>query len=323
MRPSFLVVDKPAGITSHDVVAAVRAVTGVKKVGHTGTLDPFATGVLPLALGGATRLIQFLDESIKVYDATIRFGAGTDTGDPSGEVVREAPLPEADLEEVQEVLEGFLGGREQTPPAYSAVKKGGKPLYWYARRGEKVEVPSRPITIHELEVRSYDRETLRVVITCSRGTYARVLADEIASALGSAGHLEELARTRSGPFYLEDAIDLPSLAALATAEAGRTWQEVLLARGRKEDRVAWRPRGEVREAVAPWLRRPLDALSHLPLADVRSSDARRVASGAPPPPAPPGCEYGDRYLVVSGDQLIAVAERSPQGPKTLRVLDAS
>lgn len=320
MITAFLVVDKPAGITSHDVVAAVRAVTGVKKVGHTGTLDPFATGALPLALGGATRLVQFLDESIKVYDARIRFGAQTDTGDPSGEVVREAPPPTADEAEVRAVLDGFLGDRMQTPPAYSAVKKEGKPLYWYARRGEEVAVPARPITIHDVELVDYDRSSLRVVITCSRGTYARVLADDIASALGSAGHLDQLSRVRSGPFYLEDAVDLPTLARLAAKDEGHDWQEVLLKRGKKESRVAWNPKDQVLDGLKRWMRRPLDALSHLPLADVRQSDAQRVANGAPPPPAPAGCATGERYLVVCGDELIAVAESTPQGPKTLRVV---
>ncbi len=198
----FLVVDKPAGVTSHDVVAAIRACTGIKKVGHTGTLDPFATGVLPLALGRSTRLIQYLDESIKVYDALVRFGSATDTGDPTGEAVREAPLPDHDRQGVEAVLATFLGERMQEPPAYSAVKVAGKPMYHYARKGQAVKAPARPIFLHALELLEYDRERLRVRITCSRGTYARVLADEIATALGSAGHLEALCRDRSGPFYL-------------------------------------------------------------------------------------------------------------------------
>jgi len=320
VRPAFLVIDKPPGITSHDVVAAVRAVTGIAKVGHTGTLDPFATGVLPLALGPATKLIQFVDESVKVYDAVIAFGAETDTGDPSGTVVREAPRPTAEIDEVVEVMRGFVGERLQKPPAFSAVKRKGKPLYYYARKGEPVEAAARPITIHDVDVRHYDRETLRVVIRCSRGTYARVLADEVASALGSAGHLAALERPRSGPFYLEDALDMAHLAVLVAAEPGHTWEEVLLQRSRKEARVPWRRREEVLEALAPWMRRPLDVLKHLPLSDLRATDARRVARGGPPPPAPPGCGIGDRYLLVHGDELIAVAENTIHGPSTLRVV---
>ena len=248
---AFLVIDKPPGITSHDVVAAVRAVTGVKKVGHTGTLDPFATGVLPLALGAATRLIQFLDESIKVYDATIRLGSATDTGDPTGEVVRTAPVPEVSDDDIAQVLQGFLGERMQVPPAYSAVKVRGKPMYAYARKGEAVEAPARPITIHDLELLSHDGDEFRILITCSRGTYARVLADEIAVALGTAGHLVALNRPRSGPFHLEDALSMPQLAQLVAAEPGHEWQDTLLSRGRGGVRVQWR---RARRCARPWRR---------------------------------------------------------------------
>ena len=211
MNPAFLVVDKPEGITSHDVVAAVRAVTGIKKVGHTGTLDPFATGVLPLALGHATRLIQYLDESVKVYDMTIGLGQQTDTGDPTGTVTDTAPVPELEEAAVRKTLEGFLGDQMQTPPAYSAVKKDGKPLYHYARKGEAVEVAARPITIRALDLLGMEPGVLRVRLTCSRGTYARVLANDIAAALGTVGHLLALSRSQSGPFTLGAAISMASL----------------------------------------------------------------------------------------------------------------
>jgi tRNA pseudouridine(55) synthase len=324
MKPAFLVIDKPPGITSHDVVAAVRAVTGIKKVGHTGTLDPFATGVLPLALSAATRLIQFVDEQIKVYDATILFGAATDTGDPTGVVVKEAPKPSATRAEVEEVLRTFLGSRMQTPPAYSAVKHEGKPLYHYARKGEEVSVPARPILIHDLTITSYDHDRLRLLITCSRGTYARVLADEISVALGSAGHLEALSRPRSGPFYLEDALSMDRLAAMVSSEPDRPWQDVLLSRGKGAGpRVQWRPRDEVMAQLEPYLRRPVAVLSHLPLADVRGGDAIRIRRGGHPPPPPPGCAMGGKYLVVSGDDVVAVVEATPRGPKTLKVVDES
>lgn len=323
LRPGFLVIDKPVGITSHDVVAAVRAVTGVEKVGHTGTLDPFATGVLPLALGAATRLIQFLDESLKVYDATIEFGTQTDTGDHTGKVVAEGPVPTLSKADLEDVLAGFLGPRMQTPPQYSAIKKDGKPLYWYARKGEEVEVAARPITIHDIRIVSWEPPHLRLRIECSRGTYARVLADEVATALGTAGHLSALCRPRSGPFRLEDAVDLGRLAAIVSAEEGHTWSEVLMSRKRGEARVPWRHRDEVRAAIEPFLRRPLDVLSHLPLAEVRPSDAKRVLSGGAPPPPPPSCAVGDRYLVVCGDDLVAVAERTSQGAAVLRVVSGA
>lgn len=320
MSGSFLVVDKPAGITSHDVVAAVRAVTGIKKVGHTGTLDPFATGVLPLALGGATRLIEFLDESLKVYDATIAFGASTNTGDPTGESVREAPLPTATEEEARAVLRGFLGERMQQPPAFSAVKVGGKPLYHYARKGEDVRAQPRPVIIHDLELRSYVPESMRVVITCSRGTYARVLADEIAQALGSAGHLSALTRLRSGPFVLDEALSLPELAANVAEEPGHDWHDVLMGRGKREERIRWKPRDHVLDALAPRLRSPVRCLPHLPLVDVRAGDARRLREGGAPPPAPTGLAVGSRYLVVCGSEVVAVAEHQGRGVKIVKVV---
>jgi tRNA pseudouridine55 synthase len=320
IAPTFLVVDKPPGITSHDVVAAVRAITGVKKVGHTGTLDPFATGVLPLALGGATRLIQFLDESLKVYDATIALGTRTDTGDPTGEVDEEMPVPELSEARLLEVLDGFLGDRMQVPPAYSAVKKDGKPLYAYARKGEKVEVDARPITIHGLDLLDLEPGVVRIRIHCSRGTYARVLANEIAEALGTVGHLSALARERSGPFGLEGSLDFATLGELVAEEPGHDWEAVLLSRGRREERVKWKPRSAVVEALKPWFRKPLDCLSHLPLADVDARGAKRVRSGGLPPTVPGGVEMGGRYLVVEGDQLVAVAERQPVGGRVLRVV---
>jgi tRNA pseudouridine55 synthase len=314
----FLVVDKPPGLTSHDVVAIVRAVTGIPKVGHTGTLDPFATGVLPLALGRATRLVQFLDESIKVYDATIRLGSATNTGDPTGTVVREAPLPTLDRQEAERILATFVGERMQEPPAFSAVKVEGKPLYHYARKGEPRRAAARKITLHAVELLSYAPERFRVRISCSRGTYARVLADEMATAMGSAGHLEALCRDRSGPFWLEDAMSLETLAQAVSAEEGRAWREVLVAR-RGEDRVKWRPRDEVLARLAPFVKGELDALGHLPLCDVGQVDAKRVRTGGGPPPPPRGVPVGGRYLVVHGADLVAVAESNARGPKVLRV----
>ncbi|MBA2321550.1 MAG: tRNA pseudouridine(55) synthase TruB [Deltaproteobacteria bacterium] len=322
MRSGFLIIDKPAGITSHDVVALFRAVTGAKKVGHTGTLDPFATGVLPLAIGGATRLIQFLDESVKVYDATIRLGAATDTGDPTGKVIREAPLPTATEDEVRTVLATFLGDRMQEPPAYSAVKVGGRPLYHYARKGEEVRAAARPVKITDCRLLSYDGATLRVEITCSRGTYARVLADEIAVALGTAGHLEALSRTRSGPFYLDAALTVAQLADLVAAEPGHSWEEVLLARSRRDVRIPWKTRDEVDAGLAPWMRSAVRALPDLPLVDVIPLQARRIRNGGNLPAAPGGTPFAARYLVVSGDEIVAVGEHTTAGPKVVRVMDA-
>lgn len=314
----FLVVDKPPGLTSHDVVAIVRAVTGLPKVGHTGTLDPFATGVLPLALGRSTRLIQFLDESLKVYDATIRLGSATDTGDPTGKVVRSAPVPELDADAVDAVLASFLGERMQEPPAYSAVKVQGRPLYSYARSGESVKAAARPVTIHAIERLSLGEGVLRVRISCSRGTYARVLADEIGVALGTCGHLEALCRDRSGPFVLSDAVSIQRIADLVGPEPGMPWEKVLRA-GRGEDRVRWRPREEVAAGLRAFVKGELACLSHLPLTDVGPADARRIKQGGGFPVPPRGVGVGSRYLVVSGSELLAVAENTARGPAGVRL----
>lgn len=319
MTVGFLVVDKPEGITSHDVVATLRAVTGVKKVGHTGTLDPFATGVLPLAFGPATRMIEYLDEGLKVYDATIRLGSATDTGDLTGEVVAEAPLPTLADAALAEVLDTFVGEQGQRPPMYSAVKVRGKPLYKYARKGETVEVAERRITVYGLEVVERADDHLRLMVHCSRGTYARVLADDIATALGSRGHLTALQRPRSGPFFIEDSLSMPVLADLVAPGSGKHWAEVLRPK-RGEERVPWRPRDEVRAALGRWLKSPLEALHHLPIADVNASVAKRVRSGGAPPPPPRSVKVGERFVAAHGAELVAVLEVTDRGVRSLKVL---
>ena len=215
MISGFLVVDKPAGITSHDVVSVLRAMLGIKKIGHTGTLDPFATGVLPMAIGPSTRLIQFLDESRKVYDARVQLGRRTDTGDLTGTVQDERPVPDLELGAVSASLQEFVGDRMQTPPAYSAVKVDGKALYKYAREGQAVTAKARPIRIHSMDALNVGQDWVDVRVVCSRGTYVRVLAEEIGEMLGTVGHLSALRRTASGPFSLDGSVGFPELATVA------------------------------------------------------------------------------------------------------------
>lgn len=316
----FLVVDKPVGLTSHDVVAMLRAVTGQRRIGHTGTLDPFATGVLVLAMGHATKLIQDLDESHKTYDATIALGTATDTGDPTGEVVQTQPVPEFSADDVLEVLAGMQGERMQTPPAFSAVKHEGRPLYWYARRGIEVSVPARPIVVHGMQLLGQAPGELRVRIHCGRGTYARGLAEEIAAALGTVGHLSALARLRSGPFLMEDAIDLDWLAGVVAEQEGAGgWADVLRRRP-KGERVAWKDRDTVVAALIPRMISMMAGLAHLPIVDVTGTDARRARHGHAPGTVPPGLAVGDRYLVAEGDELIAVAELSSRGARMRKVM---
>jgi tRNA pseudouridine55 synthase len=301
-QDGFLIVDKPPGVTSHDVVAVVRAVTGLKKVGHTGTLDPFATGVLPLALGAATRLIQFLDEDHKVYDAVVRLGIATDTGDPTGTVIAEAPVPALTRKDVLATLATFLGQRMQTPPRYSAVKVAGRPLYEYARKGQTVEVKARPVRIDGMELVSLEEPRLRVIIRCSRGTYARVLAEEIGVALGTVGHLEELRRLGSGPFHIDNAVSFSRISEVVAGDPA--WDRVLRpARG--AERIAWRTRDEVFAGLAPWAIASREALRHLPALTLSPIEARRFQTTGIVPPPPPGCTGA--YALLSGDEVLGVA----------------
>jgi tRNA pseudouridine55 synthase len=218
-----LVIDKPEGWTSHDVVARIRRIFNTKRVGHTGTLDPFATGVLVLLVGYATRLAQFLDKDEKVYDANIRLGYETETGDHTG-APRSSPIIEVggiSAASIEQALSGFRGTIEQTPPMYSAKKVKGKKLYELARRGE--EIDREPITVEIRELGLGGPLTRQpdgtidfgVRITCSAGTYIRTLAEDIGRALGTGAHLSALRRTRAGKFDLRSALTLDQIESLA------------------------------------------------------------------------------------------------------------
>jgi tRNA pseudouridine55 synthase len=212
----LLVIDKPAGITSHDVVHRVRRILGTRRVGHTGTLDPFATGVMVILVGRATRLAQFIDKDEKKYDATVRFGFETDTGDATGSSKFQVPSSKSvSLDEVTAVLPRFMGEIEQMPPMYSAKKVGGKKLYESARKGIEVERKLQRVTIRELRVeQALPPSDLEMTVVCSAGTYIRVLAEDIGRAIGVGAHLAELRRTRSGRFDLSQAFTLDTLAGL-------------------------------------------------------------------------------------------------------------
>jgi tRNA pseudouridine55 synthase len=228
MIDGVLVCDKPAGVTSHDVVARVRRLAGQRRVGHGGTLDPPATGVLVVALGRATRLLPYLPLEPKRYLAGIAFGAETDTLDATGTVVATAGTAGVDRPSLQRALAGFLGPQQQVPPMVSAVKVGGERLYAKARRGETVEREPRPVTIHELELRELtdgDQPLATVAVTCSGGTYVRSLAADLGRALGTLAHLASLRRTAVGSFAEADARALDELRAMA--ETGRLGEAVI------------------------------------------------------------------------------------------------
>jgi tRNA pseudouridine55 synthase len=207
----LLVIDKPEGLTSHDVVQRVRRWAKQRRVGHLGTLDPMATGVLPIALGEATKLSLLLTHGDKVYRGHVQLGVSTDTYDREGTVTEtyEGPLP--GREEVEKALERFQGSIQQVPPPFSAVKRGGEPSYHRARRGELVTLEPRAITIHRLDLLSYVAPQLEIEVHCSAGTYLRSLAQDLGRALGVGGHLHDLCRIRSGPFSLAHAVPLAEL----------------------------------------------------------------------------------------------------------------
>ena len=204
----FLNIYKPVGITSHDVVAKLRKITGIKQIGHTGTLDPFAEGVLPVCIGKATRLIEFLDDD-KEYLATVQFGVSTTTYDKEGETVFTSDK-KVSVEDIQNILENFRGEILQMPPAYSAIKVKGKKLYEYARKGEAIEVQPRRVTIEKIELKSFnfDLQQAEILIKCTKGTYIRSIAQDLGQVLECGAHLRKLIRTQAGSFRIEDSIEL-------------------------------------------------------------------------------------------------------------------
>jgi tRNA pseudouridine55 synthase len=245
-----LVVDKPSGPTSHDVVARVRARTGVKRVGHTGTLDPLASGVLPLVLGRATRLARYLSSGDKTYEAVIRLGAATETYD-SASAPEELPVPASvTTEEISAALNGFRGTFRQTPPPYSAKKIGGVRAYKLARAARPTMPEPVDVTVRELSLDSYLDGEVRIRVACSAGFYVRSLAHDLGTALGCGGHLAVLKRTASGPFTLSDAVPL----ALVENDPRRALEGVIGIDG---------------------------LLTHLPAAVLTDAGAQRVAHGNP------------------------------------------
>lgn len=209
-----LLLDKPVGLSSNDALIKAKRVMNAKKAGHTGTLDPFATGLLPLCFGEATKFSQDLLESDKTYDATVHLGIMTTTGDTEGEAIETLPV-DVTIEQIQAALARFRGPILQVPPMYSALKRDGKALYEYAREGITLEREARPVTIHGLELLSYEAPMLKIRVTCSKGTYVRVLGEDIGAALGCGAHLNALRRIQVGALTAETMITLEDLQAHA------------------------------------------------------------------------------------------------------------
>ncbi len=213
-----ILIDKPAGPTSHDVVDAIRDQFRIKKVGHCGTLDPNATGLLIIVLGRGTKLSEKLMSSDKVYEGTVKFGETTDSYDANGELVSSLPVPPTTLEELNALATTFVGDQMQTPPMVSAVKKDGVPLYKLARKGVEVERQARLIHVYNFKFSDYQEPLGRFRVACTKGTYVRSLAHELGQKLGCGAHLATLRRTVSGKFDVKDAIEFEQVLGLSNSE---------------------------------------------------------------------------------------------------------
>jgi tRNA pseudouridine55 synthase len=272
-------VDKPAGPTSHDIVARARRALGVRRIGHTGTLDPFASGLLLLCVGPATRLAEYLTGLDKTYLATAVMGQSTDTDDLEGEVVRVSEAwRELDVAHISEALSEFVGLIEQVPPAFSAKKVGGERMYRRARRGETVRLDPASVQIHEARVLGVDLPEVRFELSCSSGTYVRAVARDLGERVGTGAHLKALRRTRIGAFTVGDAV---------------SGDELHDAAGMK----------------AAWLE-PARALPHLPKVRVGDEEAARIRHGQAVPLESDELPEGATLAVLHDDELLCIATSS-------------
>lgn len=273
----ILLLDKPAGYSSNQAVQKVRWLLQARKAGHTGSLDPFATGMLPICLGEASKTAGFMLDASKTYVAEAVLGVATTTGDIEGEVIERQQVPDAGVAEIEAVLERFRGGIEQVPPMYSALKHQGQPLYKLARAGREVERKSRPVTIHSLELLDWTPPVLKFRVHCSKGTYVRTLAEDIARELGSCAHLRTLRRLNVEPFQERDMLTLQALEAAAG------------------------------EGAADGLLRPVeDGLADWPAVELDDEDADRFSHGNPV-----GAGSGEAGLVRvynSAGRLLGIGE---------------
>ena len=277
-----LIVDKPTGITSYDVVRELKMVMPGTKIGYLGTLDPLATGVLPVLLGEGTKLAPFLEEGTKVYEATLILGVTTDTQDREGKVLQSMNVSDYDLSphRVEEVIQQFKGKIMQLPPMYSALKHRGEPLYKLARRGREVQRAPREVEIYELHIIEIDPPVIRLHVECSKGTYIRTLGHDMGEQLGCGAHLTALRRRLNGPFEIEDALSLADIKELSKA-------------------------GKLTERIIPLP----EAVNFMPSVAIDEDEARTISSGQAI--QVPGAEEEEkmvRVLLGKGGGLVAVGK---------------
>lgn len=303
MMHGFLNIDKPAGPTSHDVVAQVRRLARQKRVGHAGTLDPAATGVLVVALGAATRLIEYVqDATSKGYRAAVRLGVTTATDDAEGQVLHSAPLPPLEAPAIEAALAQFRGTILQIPPMYSALHHQGRRLHELAREGVVVERAARPVLIERLELLDWSPPLLTLDITCGKGTYIRALARDLGEALGCGAHLQALRRTAVGTFRIEDAIPLDAL----VAAQQQTQSEPAAAH-------------TLCVPLAVALLPPEQALADWPAIMVSEAEARQIRHGQSIVRA--GLEGERAYARAPDGSLLALLARAADGWKPMKVFN--
>jgi len=280
----ILLIDKAAGWTSHDVVAKTRGITGQRRIGHTGTLDPMATGLLVACLGKATRLVEYMILHEKRYEGEITLGVTTDTDDAEGTVLNRRPVPPITPDGLKALERVFSGTLQQRPPAYSAVKVEGQRAYAAARRGNALELVPREVTVHRLELERLAPDLLRIDVHCGSGTYVRSLARDIGEALGCGGHLSKLRRTHAGGFTVADAITLDDLSRLAAA-------------------------GEMAEVI----RQPDDGIIEFDAAIVSETTAASIAAGVTTTPGPAVRPAEVARIYEASGRFIAVGQVSSEG----------
>lgn len=293
----ILLLNKPKGMTSHDCVFKVRKLLKMKKVGHTGTLDPDVSGVLPICLGRATKIVEYVTAANKTYEGEVKIGFSTTTEDASGEKVEEKRVDrDITKDEVLNVLHSLTGEIIQTPPMYSAVKVNGKRLYEYARQGMVIERPSRKITIHKLEllsdiVQTNNTVSFRFRVTCSKGTYVRTLAVQIGEKLGYPSHMSDLIRTSSGEFKLQQCMTLEEL-------------EIMVKNGRIQEHLL---------SIE-------DALSHLPKLIINDKVAEKVKNGSvlPVPQELNQIQVGEPIATLHNGDILAIYQRHPEKPNLIK-----
>ena len=288
----FLLIDKPAGLTSHDIVRRIRRKLGLRRVGHGGTLDPMATGLIPVAVGDATRLLEFFSDGDKAYTATMRLGVTTDSQDAEGVVIDTAEWEHLLVGEVEAAIARMAGEIEQVPPMFSALKKDGVPLYKLARQGVEVERPARTVIIRSITMTDCSLPDVTFDVHCSKGTYVRTLAHDIGQQLGCGAHLTALRRTVHGPYRLDSAVPLDEFEA---ADA---------------------------ETAAGMMIPLIDVLSDFRLLQLNPEAVARLLNGVPPEMAEAVADIdlddGEMVRLTDGEKLLAIARYAPAREKEKR-----